>query len=133
MKVLRFAAALTTIFALASCASSPDDSQQNNSTNLGSSLIKHAVKQTCQTQLTNHQYWKVATTKLSSESKVKISDTACGCVADKAPEAVSTTELAKAAINPNARTEVAQKIVMHSLRPCMLETINTLIIPNATN
>ncbi|OAU97110.1 hypothetical protein [Moraxella catarrhalis] len=132
MKVLNFAAALMTAFALASCASTPDDSQQNSSANLGTSLIKHAVKQTCQTQLTNHQYWKIATMKLSSESQAKISKTTCGCVADKAPEAVSLTELSIAAIDPNARAEVAQKIVLHSLRPCMLETVNALIMPTTT-
>ncbi|OAV15890.1 hypothetical protein [Moraxella catarrhalis] len=131
MKILYIAATLMTAFTLASCASTPE-SNQKSSANLTTSLIQHAVKQTCQTQLTNHQYWKIATMKLSSESKAKIAETACGCVADKAPEAISLTELTTAAINPNARTEVAQKIVRHSLRPCMLETVNTLIMPTTT-
>ena len=131
MKILYVAATLMTTFTLASCASTPESSQKS-SANLTTSLIQHAVKQTCQTQLTNHQYWKIATMKLSSESKAKISQTACGCVADKAPEAVSLTELTTAAINPNARAEVAQKIVRHSLRPCMLETVNALVIPTNT-
>lgn len=131
MKILYIAATLMTAFTLASCASTPE-SNQKSSANLTTSLIQHAVKQTCQTQLTNHQYWKIATMKLSSESQAKIAETACGCVADKAPEAISLTELTTAAINPNARTEVAQKIVRHSLRPCMLETVNTLIMPTTT-
>lgn len=131
MKILYVAATLMTAFTLASCASTPE-SNQKSSANLTTSLIQHAVKQTCQTQLTNHQYWKIATMKLSSESQAKISETACGCVADKAPEAISLTELTTAAINPNARAEVAQKIVRHSLRPCMLETVNTLIMPTTT-
>lgn len=131
MKILYVAATLMTAFTLASCASTPE-SNQKSSANLTTSLIQHAVKQTCQTQLTNHQYWKIATMKLSSESQAKIAETACGCVADKAPEAISLTELTTAAINPNARTEVAQKIVRHSLRPCMLETVNTLIMPTTT-
>lgn len=131
MKILYIAATLMTAFTLASCASTPE-SNQKSSANLTTSLIQHAVKQTCQTQLTNHQYWKIATMKLSSESQAKIAETACGCVADKAPEAVSLTELTTAAINPNARAEVAQKIVRHSLRPCMLETVNTLIMPTTT-
>ena len=131
MKILYVAATLMTAFTLASCASTPE-SNQKSSANLTTSLIQHAVKQTCQTQLTNHQYWKIATMKLSSESQAKISETACGCVADKAPEAISLTELTTAAINPNARAEVAQKIVRHSLRPCMLETVNALVIPTNT-
>ena len=131
MKILYVAATLMTAFTLASCASTPE-SNQKSSANLTTSLIQHAVKQTCQTQLTNHQYWKIATMKLSSESQAKIAETACGSVADKAPEAISLTELTTAAINPNARTEVAQKIVRHSLRPCMLETVNTLIMPTTT-
>lgn len=131
MKILYIAATLMTAFTLASCASTPE-SNQKSSANLTTSLIQHAVKQTCQTQLNNHQYWKIATMKLSSESQAKIAETACGCVADKAPEAISLTELTTAAINPNARTEVAQKIVRHSLRPCMLETVNTLIMPTTT-
>lgn len=131
MKILYVAATLMTAFTLASCASTPE-SNQKSSANLTTSLIQHAVKQTCQTQLTNHQYWKIATMKLSSESQAKIAETACGCVADKAPEAISLTELTTAAINPSARTEVAQKIVQHSLRPCMLETVNTLIVPTTT-
>ena len=131
MKILYIAATLMTAFTLASCASTPE-SNQKSSANLTTSLIQHAVKQTCQAQLTNHQYWKIATMKLSSESQAKIAETACGCVADKAPEAVSLTELTTAAINPNARAEVAQKIVRHSLRPCMLETVNTLIMPTTT-
>lgn len=131
MKILYIAATLMTAFTLASCASTPE-SNQKSSANLTTSLIQHAVKQTCQTQLTNHQYWKIATMKLSSESQAKIAETACGCVADKAPEAVSLTELTTAAINPNVRAEVAQKIVRHSLRPCMLETVNTLIMPTTT-
>lgn len=132
MKILYVAATLMTTFTLASCASTPESNQKNSSANLTTSLIQHAVKQTCQTQLTNHQYWKIATMKLSSESQAKIAETACGCVADKAPEAISLTELTTAAINPNARAEVAQKIVRHSLRPCMLETVNTLIMPTTT-
>lgn len=132
MKILYIAATLMTAFTLASCASTPESSQKNSSANLTTSLIQHAVKQTCQTQLTNHQYWKIATMKLSSESQAKIAETACGCVADKAPEAISLTELTTATINPNARAEVAQKIVRHSLRPCMLETVNTLIMPTTT-
>lgn len=132
MKILYIAATLMTAFTLASCASTPESNQKNSSANLTTSLIQHAVKQTCQTQLTNHQYWKIATMKLSSESQAKIAETACGCVADKAPEAVSLTELTTAAINPNARAEVAQKIVRHSLRPCMLETVNALVIPTNT-
>lgn len=132
MKILYVAATLMTAFTLTSCASTPESNQKNSSTNLTTSLIQHAVKQTCQTQLTNHQYWKIATMKLSSESQAKIAETACGCVADKAPEAISLTELTTAAINPNARAEVAQKIVRHSLRPCMLETVNTLIVPTTT-
>ena len=131
MKILYVTATLMTAFTLASCASTPE-SNQKSSANLTTSLIQHAVKQTCQTQLTNHQYWKIATMKLSSESQAKIVETACGCVADKAPEAISLTELTTAAINPNARTEVAQKIVRHSLKPCMLETVNTLIMPTTT-
>lgn len=131
MKILSVAVTLMTAFTLASCASTPE-SNQKSSANLTTSLIQHAVKQTCQTQLTNHQYWKIATMKLSSESQAKIAETACGCVADKAPEAISLTELTTAAINPNARAEVAQKIVRHSLRPCMLETVNTLIVPTTT-
>lgn len=131
MKILYVAVTLMTAFTLASCASTPE-SNQKSSANLTTSLIQHAVKQTCQTQLTNHQYWKIATMKLSSESQAKIAETACGCVADKAPEAISLTELTTAAINPNARTEVAQKIVRHSLKPCMLETVNTLIMPTTT-
>ncbi|OAV24725.1 putative lipoprotein [Moraxella catarrhalis] len=131
MKILSVAVTLMTAFTLASCASTPE-SNQKSSANLTTSLIQHAVKQTCQTQLTNHQYWKIATMKLSSESQAKIAETACGCVADKAPEAISLTELTTAAINPNARAEVAQKIVRHSLRPCMLETVNTLIMPTTT-
>lgn len=132
MKILSVAVTLMTAFTLASCASTPESNPKNSSAHLTTSLIKNAVKQTCQTQLTNHQYWKIATMKLSSESKAKISQTACGCVADKAPEAVSLTELTTAAINPNARAEVAQKIVRHSLRPCMLETVNALVIPTNT-
>lgn len=132
MKILYAAATLMTAFTLASCASTPKSNQKNSSANLTTSLIKHAVKQTCQTQLTNHQYWKIAAMKLSSESQAKIAETTCGCVADKAPEAVSLTELTTAAIDPNARTEVAQKIVLHSLRPCMLETVNAFIVPTTT-
>ena len=132
MKILSVAVTLMTAFTLASCASTPESNPKNSSAHLTTSLIKHAVKQTCQTQLTNHQYWKIATMKLSSESQAKISETACGCVADKAPEAISLTELTTAAINPNARAEVAQKIVRHSLRPCMLETVNALVIPTNT-
>lgn len=132
MKILYVTATLMTTFTLASCASTPESNPKNSSANLTTSLIQHAVKQTCQTQLTGHQYWKIATMKLSSESKAKISETACGCVADKAPEAVSLTELTTAAINPNARTEVAQKIVRHSLKPCMLETVNAFIVPTTT-
>lgn len=132
MKILYIAATLMTTFTLASCASTPESSQKNSSANLTTSLIQHAVKQTCQTQLTNHQYWKIATMKLSLESQAKIAETACGCVADKAPEAISLTELTTAAINPNARAEVAQKIVRHSLKPCMLETVNAFIMPTTT-
>lgn len=92
-------------------------------------ILKTSIKQTCQTQLTNHQYWKLATVAMSEQSKANISNTACGYVADKAPESVSMTELATAAIDPSARTQIAQKIVVNSLQTCVVETLNSLAIP----
>ncbi len=129
MKSLKIFSALIAAATLASCAATDGSQSTDAATSIGMNILKTSIKQTCQTQLTNHQYWKLATVAMSEQSKANISNTACGCVADKAPESVSMTELATAAIDPNARTQIAQKIVVNSLQTCVAETLNSLAIP----
>lgn len=130
MKNTKIIITLITALGLASCAATDGNQSSDAATGIGMNILKTAVKQTCQTQLVNHQYWKVATVAMSEQSKAKISDTACGCVADKAPESVSMTELATAAINPSARAQITQKIVANSLQACAVETLNSFLLPS---
>lgn len=129
MKSLKIFSALIAAATLASCAATDGTQSTDAATSIGMNILKTSIKQTCQTQLTNHQYWKLATVAMSEQSKANISNTACGCVADKAPESVSMTELATAAIDPSARMQIAQKIVVNSLQTCVAETLNSLAIP----
>lgn len=129
MNMLKIIPALMIAIVLSSCAST-QDTQNSAAANIGMGILKTTIKQACQTQLTNHQYWKIATVAMSEQAKDKISDTACGCVAEKAPESTSISELATAAIDPNARKQIAQKIIINSLQACTVQTLNSLITPS---
>ncbi|MFB6348064.1 hypothetical protein [Moraxella marmotae] len=126
MKSLKIAAAAA-IIALSGCAVTTTDAQKSAAHNAGvasANLFNNAVKQTCQTQLANNQYWKAAAATMKTETQAKVVDATCSCVVKKAPEVVNLTEVLNAAINADTRATVAQKIVSHSLKACVTDTLN---------
>ncbi|OOS07181.1 hypothetical protein SAMN02745664_11547 [Moraxella cuniculi DSM 21768] len=120
-------ATLATIIALSGCASTDPTQVGTTANNIGMGIVQSAVKQSCQNQLNKNQYWKIASVAMTQETQAKVSDTVCGCVADKAPKTVSLAEVATAAIDPAARTQVAQKVVVGSLQACMSDTLSSFL------
>lgn len=54
----------------------------------------------------------------------KVSENVCSCVSEKGPQTVSLTEVATAAIDPTARTQVVSKAVVGSLQACMADYLS---------
>lgn len=103
------------------CATDGSQTATNTATNLGMNVFQTAVKQKCQSELVNHQYWKIASLAMTEQTQSKVSENICSCVSEKAPQTVTLTEVATAAIDPTARTQVVSKAVVGSLQACMAD------------
>lgn len=85
---------------------------------MGSSLLKTVINQQCQTQLQNNSYWKIASMAMSSDRQTQVANNVCGCVTDKASQSVSMSDMATAAINPSARTQIIGTAVARTMQSC---------------
>lgn len=92
-------------------------------TNIGTAVFQTAVNQKCQSEIKNNQYYKVASSIMTNEQQNKITDSVCGCVSEKAPQSVTMTDLATAAIDSSARTRIVTKAVSNTLQACVSEFV----------
>lgn len=93
--------------------------------NVGTALFQTAVNQKCQSELTANKYWQAASMLMTAETKTKVATNVCGCVSEKAPQSVTMADLATAAIDTTARTQVAAKAVSNTLQACVSEYVGT--------
>lgn len=108
---------------LSGCAGMGLNEHGSSATQIGTALFQTAVKQKCQSEIKNNQYYKVASVIMTNEQQNKITDSVCGCVSEKAPQSMTMTELATAAIDSSARTRIVTKAVSNTLQACVSEFV----------
>lgn len=96
-------------------------SSQNSTQQLGISALKMAVNAKCVNDLNNMQVWKTASQVMTTEQQQNVQTKVCGCVSEKAPESVTAVDLANAAFNTQARTEIAAKAIDRTITTCLAE------------
>lgn len=60
---------------------------------------------------------------MTAEQKENIQGEICGCVSEKAPQSVTTVDLATAAIDPTARATIVSNIVTKTINECVAEAV----------
>lgn len=110
---------------LTGCATMGEQKNSSNPlgtvTEIGTAIFQTAVKQKCHTEITANQYYQLASIIMAETQKSKIIDKACSCVAEKAPQSVSMTEIATAIIDTNSRPKIVAKAVSNTLKSCAVE------------
>lgn len=94
---------------------------QSTTQQLGVSALKMAVNAKCVNELNNLTIWKTASQAMTSEQQQNVQTKVCGCVSDKAPESVTAVDLANAAFNTQARTQIAAKAIDKTITTCLAE------------
>lgn len=130
MKTLtKFTATLATLFTLAGCASTGSvpaidpNAAIGTATNVGMAVFQTAVDQKCRSELTNNQYYKMASIAMNSQQQQAIQDNVCGCVSQNAVQNVNIVDLATAATSNTARTALVTKTVANTLQTCIGQVI----------
>lgn len=128
MKTLKLASLFTPIL-LVGCASTtgtvPIDANTaiGTATNVGTAIFQSAVDQKCRSELTGNQYYKLASVALSDQQKTTLQDNVCGCVTQNAMQNVNIVDIATAATNASARTQLVTKAVTGTLQTCVGQVI----------
>lgn len=113
-------------FVLGACATGTTGTSSptaNTTQQLGSAALKIAINAKCTTELNNISAWKTATKLMTAEQKENIQGEICGCVSEKAPQSVTTVDLATAAIDPAARATIVSNIVTKTINECVAEAV----------
>lgn len=130
MKTLtKFTATLATVFALSACSSTGviDPTAATNTAvntigtanNIGTAVFQAAVDQKCRSEITNNQYYKIAKVAMTAEQQTQLQTNVCGCVSQNAMQQVNIVDLATAATNPTARTQLVTQAVANTLQTCV--------------
>ncbi len=101
----------------------------STASNIGMAIFSQAVDTRCRSELNKQQIYQTASMIMTTEQKQTFEDKTCGCVAQKAPQSVTLEEMATAAVNQNARTEIVLKAVNKSVVACASEYLNSLAQP----
>ncbi|ENU30361.1 hypothetical protein F991_01756 [Acinetobacter sp. CIP-A165] len=111
------------VLAFAGCAATDTNNTATTSQQLGVAALKVAVNAKCLNEINNVAACKTATRFMTTEQRNDIQTNVCGCVSDKAPESVTTFELATAAIDPSARATIVNKVVSETVNACVNEAL----------
>lgn len=131
MKTLtKFTTTLATIFVLSGCASTTGgtiaidpNAAIGTASNVGMAVFQTAVDQKCRSEITNNQYYKLASVAMTADQQAQIQNNVCGCVSQKAMQNVNIVDLATAAANPSSRTQIVGTAVTNTLQSCVSEFI----------
>ena len=97
---------------------------QTTSQQLGVTAFKIAVNAKCINEIHTLPAWKTATRLMTSEQRENIQTNVCGCgTVKKAPNSVTTIELATAAIDPTARATIVNQVVSETVNACVAEVL----------
>jgi hypothetical protein len=120
----RLAALAPVILVLTACATTETaTTTATTSQQVGMAAIKIAINSKCVTELNNTPAWKTATQLMTAEQKQNIQTDICGCVSEKAPQNVTTLDLATAAIDPTARATIVNQVVSETVNACVSEAL----------
>ena len=112
------------LFALNGCvAPNTNNTAATTSQQLGVTALKIAVNAKCINEIHTLPAWKTATRLMTSEQRENIQTNVCGCVSEKAPNSVTTIELATAAIDPTARATIVNQVVSETVNACVAEVL----------
>ncbi|TCB36816.1 hypothetical protein E0H82_03660 [Acinetobacter sp. ANC 4910] len=117
----RLAALAPVILVLTACATTETATTTQQ---VGMAAIKIAINSKCVTELNNTPAWKTATQLMTAEQKQNIQTDICGCVSEKAPQNVTTVDLATAALDPAARATIVSNVVTKTIQSCVSEAVN---------
>lgn len=116
---------LPALFALNGCvAPNANNTTATTSQQLGMTALKVAVNAKCINEINTLPAWKTATRLMTTEQRENIQTNVCGCVSEKAPNSVTTVELATAAIDPTARATIVSQVVSETVNACVAEALN---------
>lgn len=114
---------LAGVVLLSGCASTGTDDTTPSATSvlgdIGANLFTQTVDNTCRSQLNAQSFYKTATAVMTAEQKQAFEDNVCGCVASEAPKSVSMSEIAQAATDSSARTQIVAKAMTKTLGTCV--------------
>lgn len=129
MNALKITPFFTVMLALAGCSSTGtiDPTVATNTavntigtaTNVGMAVFQTAVDQKCRSEITNHQYYKIASVAMTEQQRINLQDSVCGCVSQNATQNVNIVDLATAASSSTARTQLVTKAVANTLQTCV--------------
>lgn len=121
----RLAVLVPIVLALTACATTETTNTTATTTQqVGMTAMKIAINAKCTTELNNTPAWKTATQVMTAEQKQSIQTDICGCVSDKAPQNVTTVDLATAALDPAARATIVTNLVTKTIQSCVAEAVN---------
>lgn len=116
-------AALPLTLLLAACTVNPNNPTAVGSQQLGMAALKVAVNARCYTDINKVSAWNSATRNLTAEQKQSLQIEVCGCVAEKAPTATNSLEVATAALDPQARATIAAQVVNRTVNACIAQAV----------
>lgn len=122
-KLLAFAAPLALV--LSACTTSgTGTTTQTTGQQLGTAALQVAINAKCTTELNNIPAWQNATRYMTTTQKQNIQTEICGCVSEKAPQNITTVDVATAAIDPAARATIVNNVVAKTINACVAEAVN---------
>ena len=120
----RLAVLVPVFLALTACATTETTNTTATTQQVGMTAMKIAINAKCTTELNNTPAWRTATQVMTAEQKQSIQTDICGCVSDKAPQNVTTVDLATAALDPAARATIVTNVVTKTIQSCVAEVVN---------
>ena len=121
----RLAVLVPVFLALTACATTETTNTTATTTQqVDMTAMKIAINAKCTTELNNTPAWRTATQVMTAEQKQSIQTDICGCVSDKAPQNVTTVDLATAALDPAARATIVTNVVTKTIQSCVAEVVN---------
>lgn len=114
---------------LTACSSSTEDANSSDlstiAVQMGKKALMQTIEQQCQSYLQELPAYEMMTSVLSEQQVDNLENNMCSCIARKAPENLSFTEIANAAVDETERHDLAQKVIINTLTSCGQEALQS--------
>lgn len=108
---------MTAICVMTACHFFPKNQQDKTFTQ---QMMQPVIFQYCQNEVKNQPAWQ-GFRGLSDYAKQQTLNRVCGCVSRHAPNVLTINELAKASLDEQLRTTLAEKALSYSIDACVVE------------